>query len=843
MFLLQLYMSARRIAPSLLIALLLPLASHAASDKESAHEPLSLERIMRGPELYGTEPTDVRWSLDSNRVYFRWKEPGEPRREPTHWYTFAKNDPQGARPRRLTEEAEQEVPPPFDPEAANWHIDGGHSECVYERGGDIWIYPDIQGKATQVTNTPGFQESAPCFATQDGRKIAYRIGDNFYSVGMLNHEGGAEWSTIQQLTDIRPAPGAETPTAAKGTLAQINEAVESELFDSIRASAREKERVENKKKKREDSQIRKPFYLNRGEYAADLKISMEYLVPTGTRQTVLLGIGKEDADQSVPASVIPRYINDDGFVSARKGRPNVGWEKSSPTRYVLLDIGTGKATPVLLPTELKDRPVTYRDARFDRSGERIALLVVARDWHDRWILNVNPVTGAATIADDSHDDAWIGDPGWDTYGWLPGGGQFFCREAAGKSRLVLTPDTALGERREFILGGEVSDLLVYPNPPNPMPVGAQTRSPGASAGSTSADTRTGLYFTSSGGDTSQRHFFRYSLPTKQSTDLTRSLPGWNAATLSPDQNSLAVIHSYTNKPPELYLMGTKPDTVPRRVTVSPVPEFSVYPWRDVPVVSITARDGVTVRARLFTPTSRTRAAGAAVVFVHGAGYLQNAHEGWSGYPREYLFHHFLAERGYTVLDVDYRGSAGYGRDFRTGIYKNMGDKDLDDVTDCVRWLVNTRKIDPARVGIYGGSYGGFLTLMALFKEPTVYRAGAALRPVTDWSKYNDGYTSRILGLPQDDLAAYRRSSPIFFAEGLKGDLLLCHGMRDDNVFFQDTVRLTERLIELGKTDHFQTAIYPVESHAFTEPASWVDEYKRIFALFERTIGGTKATPR
>jgi dipeptidyl aminopeptidase/acylaminoacyl peptidase len=222
------------------------------------------------------------------------------------------------------------------------------------------------------------------------------------------------------------------------------------------------------------------------------------------------------------------------------------------------------------------------------------------------------------------------------------------------------------------------------------------------------------------------------------------------------------------------------------------------------------------------------------MFVHGAGYLQNVHRWWSSYYREYMFHHFLMEQGYIVIDIDYRASSGYGRDWRTGIYRHMGGKDLGDHVDAARWLASAHQVDPKRIGIYGGSYGGFITLMAMFTQPEVFAAGAALRPVTDWAHYNHPYTSNILNTPQKDAEAYRRSSPIYFAEGLKGALLICHGMVDANVHFQDTVRLVQRLIELRK-ENWEVAIYPVEDHGFVEPTSWADEYKRIFKLFSENL--------
>src|SRR5205085_9886658 len=148
----------------------------------------------------------------------------------------------------------------------------------------------------------------------------------------------------------------------------------------------------------------------------------------------------------------------------------------------------------------------------------------------------------------------------------------------------------------------------------------------------------------------------------------------------------------------------------------------------------------------------------------------------------------LMEHGYTVIDVDYRGSAGYGRNWRTAIYRHMGGQDLDDQVDAAKWLIANHGIDAKRIGLYGGSYGGFITLMAMFTRPGTFAAGAALRPVTDWAAYNTGYTSNILNNPQSDTEATRVSSPIYFAEGLQGALLICHGVVDTNVHFQDTVR-------------------------------------------------------
>lgn len=766
---------------------------------------------MRGPDLYGTEPTDIRWSLDSRRVYFRWKEPGEPRRESLHWYVFDKNASDNTKPRRLSDKEAETVPPTFDGEdSTTYHLAAGMPYVLFERDGDIFRGEPTGRGNVRITNTPTVRESDPHFA-RNGSDVVYRVDDNLFRLS------GTAGGDIRQLTDIRtgPAPKDE-PRKTEGP-AKIAETIERELFDSVRARAEEREKERVRRADREAQRDRVPFYLAENETVRDLVISPD-------TQTVL-AVLDIPVKGSTSSSVLPLYINDDGFVTAPKARPNVGWEKDGTGRCVLLDVENGKSVPVILPDGVKERKLRFLSAKFSSQG-KLAISALSDDWHDRWIFFVDPATGQAKIADALHDDAWVDGPDSDVFGWTRDGNHvYIVSEESGWARVTLVGQD--GSRQTITSDkSEAYSVVVAPETD-------RGNDPAPEANATASGT---LYFSSSAGDLGQRHFYRRSLSSGENVNLTHSLPGWNEVTVSPNGQSLAIVHSYTNKPPELFVMEAKSDATAHQVTVSPSAEFRAYPWRDVPVVTIPARDGTPVYTRLYTPAKKTRATGAAVIFVHGAGYLQNADKAWTEYPREYMFHHFLAERGYTVLDVDYRGSAGYGRDFRTGIYKHMGGKDLSDVTDCVRWLVKKQKIDPKRVGIYGGSYGGFLTLMALFTEPATYRSGAALRPVTDWTKYNDWYTARILGLPQDDIAAYRRSSPIFFAEGLTGSLLMCHGMRDDNVFFQDTVRLTERLIELGKTDHFQTAIYPVESHGFTEPASWADEYKRIFALFEGTLG-------
>lgn len=214
-----------------------------------------------------------------------------------------------------------------------------------------------------------------------------------------------------------------------------------------------------------------------------------------------------------------------------------------------------------------------------------------------------------------------------------------------------------------------------------------------------------------------------------------SLTGNNEVALSPDEKHLAILYSYSNKPWELYYKRNKATEHAVALTSGQSEEFKQYDWRDPQYIRFTATDGAQVPARLYTPSPEAKN-GAAVIFVHGAGYLQNVHKWWSSYFREYMFHNLLTDLGYIVLDIDYRASAGYGRDWRTGIYRHMGGKDLSDQVDGAKYLIGTQGIDADKIGIYGGSYGGFITLMAMFNESDTFAAGAALRSVTDWAHYN-----------------------------------------------------------------------------------------------------------
>jgi dipeptidyl aminopeptidase/acylaminoacyl peptidase len=454
------------------------------------------------------------------------------------------------------------------------------------------------------------------------------------------------------------------------------------------------------------------------------------------------------------------------------------------------------------------------DVAWSDDGRHAAVEIASLDHKDRWIATVDLDAGRLVPRHHISDKAWIS---WDfnAMGWMPGNETlYFESEETGHDQLyALTARD--GNVRALTAGSfEVS----APRP--------------------SFDGRS-LYYVANAKHPGQYDVWRVDVASGKSEPLTQ-LGGLTSFLLSTDERQLLLLHSSIARHDELYVQENRPGAEARRITDTLSAAYQAQRWTIPDVVPIPSSHGAAaIYSRVYTPPPGTPAPRPgklrpAVVFVHGAGYLQDAHYGWSYYFHEFMFHTFLTQHGYVVLDMDYRASAGYGRDWRTAIYRQMGHPELEDLADGVDWLVRNRGVDRARVGVYGGSYGGFLTLMALFRTPDLFAAGAALRPVTDWSDYNDDYTGAILNTPEIDPEAYDRSSPIEFSDGLKKPLLICHGMVDDNVFFVDSARLVQRLIELKK-ENFEIAPFPVESHAFHRPTSWLNEYRRIWKLMASNL--------
>jgi dipeptidyl aminopeptidase/acylaminoacyl peptidase len=769
--------------------------------------PLTVEKIMRDPKWIGTQPNGANWSPDGKQLFFNWNPDGAPS---DSLYVVS---PLNTTPRKVSF-AEKRVPG-FQ---GNPVYNLTHKAYVSQDGGDVY-YTNLETGITRRITQTDESEGNPVFSFGE-KKIVYTRNQNLYAWDIATGE------TMQLSRLVRPQPGGPRTGTDK-----LNPQEQWLKDDQLAWIAVLKER---KGKTDSAEAYRKAFTAGtelREIKLEDKNVAGLNISPDG--RYVAYRLSKQAPGKN---TVVPSYVTESGFTTDLNGRTKVGAPPAPAevylydrTRDTVIALKTDSLPGIKdVPAYVKDYPKNWEEKNkksapralsvllpgWNPSGTQAVVDIRSIDNKDRWLMLLNPATGMLSLLDRQHDEAWIGGPGLGggfggaQSGWLDENTFWYKSETTGHSHLY-TVDVRTAKKKALTSGNyEVLSAEIN-------------------------NAKTHFYLTTNEVEPGQQHFYTLPVTGGKAEKLT-TLTGANEVEISPDEKWLAIRHSYSNKPWELYLQENTADAQPVQVTNKAMSaEFASYPWRDPELIQFTASDGAKVYARLYKPTN-PHANRPAVIFVHGAGYLQNAHKWWSSYFREYMFHNLLADAGYTVLDIDYRGSAGYGRDWRTGIYRYMGGKDLGDHVDAANYLVKQQGVDAKRIGIYGGSYGGFITLMALFTKPGVFAAGAALRPVTDWAHYNHGYTANILNEPVNDSIAYRRSSPLYFAEGLKDHLLICHGLIDVNVHVQDVLRLNQRLIELGK-DNYEIALYPLEDHGFVEPSSWTDEYKRIYRLFEEVL--------
>lgn len=772
----------------LLVIGMVPFSSLAQNAKSS----LTIEKIMQGTQFTGTSPSEISWSEDSRFIYFQWNP--EKNRADSLYKVTAMGD-------KITKvnRPEAEALP-----TQNGRYNRTYTLKVYEKEGDLYLFDLKTNQTRQLTKTLE-AETNPVFSGGE-QQVIFTQNSNLFSLHLSTGQ-------LAQITHF--LPGARK-TDAQNSQEKWLQQQQLALFDIIKKRREEEKagQLANKKFKKT-----RPKEIFTGEKTVENAV----LSPDEKFVTYSLVTRAANAKKTI----VPNYVTASGFTEDIPSRTKVGaplvasemglYDLAKDTTYQISfkDIKGITDQPAFIKDKKKTitpRPVAFFGPFWSDNGKNAVLVLRSLDNKDRWLVQFNPATRALKVLDRQHDEAWINGPGIDyeagDIGWLADNETlWFQSEETGYAHLY-TVNTRTNQKKQITKGKfEVSAVRL-------------------------ARDKNYWYFQANKVHPGELHFYRLPGRGGEPEQLTTGV-GNHEVTLSPDEKTLAIRYSYTNKPWELFVMANKAGAKPRQVTNSLTAEFKAYPWRDPEVTSFKARDGAEVFARIYRSANAVPD-GPAVVFVHGAGYLQNAHKWWSYYYREYMFHNFLVDQGYTVMDMDYRGSAGYGRDVRTGIYQFMGGKDLTDQVDGTAYLVQKYQVNPKKIGIYGGSYGGFITLMALFTQPDVFAAGAALRSVTDWAHYNHEYTSAILNEPFTDSTAYVKSSPIYHAAGLKGALLMCHGMVDTNVHFQDIIRLTQRLIELKK-ENWELAVYPVENHAFTEPSSWTDEYKRIFKLFEANL--------
>ena len=773
---------------------------------------LTLERIMADADWLGNKPQNAFWHADSRTLYFEQKRQGSKLKD-----LYSVNTGDGA----IESVAESDWSQVFRSSTVYSPIGGLHA---WTYSGDVFM---SDGETSwQVTRTVAI-ESQPMFMA-DGRRIAFERGGQMFVFDPTTR-------LAEQITNLR----FEKDPHAEQTFDSL-QAHQKRLYLKLREAEEDKQEVHEREKalySLDKALSAAPIYMG-----DELETQGQALSPGG--RWLLVATKSASFDNGQDGSM-PNYVTASGYVEIESVRGRVGRQGRAPQSVWLVDLDSGEKFELDLSDlpgidkdplaklrksaiehfvelgEARDkaekrleapemRGVEFYYMQWSQDGSQALLYVHANDNKDRWIANIDFDDKKLVNQHRISDDAWVNNYHTE-HGWLNDNETFwFLSEDQGYLGLYTKK---IGERRsKALVTGEhvVFDPVLGPSGKY-------------------------IYYQTNVEHPGVYEGWRVDVASGRAEQLT-NLGGKSAISVSPDGSMLLVTHSEHGRHDELYVQDNRPGAVARQLTDTMSDTYKAINWQQPQIVEVpSSHVDEPIYSKLYLPEGHDPAKSyPAVMFVHGAGYLQNSDFGWPEYFREHMFHNLLAQRGYVVIDMDFRASKGYGRDWRTAIYRRMGEPELEDYLDGLDYLAANHGVDPDRVGIYGGSYGGFMAFIALFKSPGTFKAGAALRPVTDWSHYNHGYTSNILNTPDIDPEAFYISSPINFAEGLEDHLLIQAGMLDDNVFFQDSVLLVQRLIELGKED-FEMAIYPQDPHGYVHPESWLDGYRRILKLFEANL--------
>lgn len=779
-------------------------------------ETITLKQAMAHPDWLGRQPERAFWSFDSKSVNYARKQAGNELRD-TYTRMLGKqgNGDLVSLDKLHTLGAKQLT------------FSQDNKWVAYTFKGNIFAVEQATGKLKQLTLS---DDNASQLLFLTSGELAYRVNNNFYKI---NVETGLR-SQIAALKVADKPEGVKEPTSyiAKE---------QHKLIDYValtHKNKQDKHAYNESLKTQNESVMNDTYYLGKGNRIVSAVVS-----PAGDK---LITVVTKSSPWRDDGDIMPNYIGQNGEIVAEKVRRRVADTKPSGSELVMIDLTENTQTSLPFDTlpgfdedalasvkaeNAKAQGKTYKSEKAPRhinlmmdwgwsqnaiqwnsDGSQVAVMLEAFDNKDRWIATVDFASNKLVSQHRLHDKAWVNYT-YNNFGWLNQQPDtlYYLSEESGYSHIYTKALT--GKAKQLTSGQFVVSELTQARNSQSIFYKANKKHPG-------------IY-----------EIYKLDLTTGESVAQT-DLNGMTYYQLSPDESKLLLTHSKLALPPELYVTIVDGDTV-TRLTNTVSDKFINTQLVAPKIVAVpSSHTEQPIYAKVYYPRDykegETGKARKAVIFNHGAGYLQNSHLGWSGYFREFMFHSFLAEQGYVVMDMDYRASKGYGRDWRTAIYRHMGKPEIEDLADGVKWMTENANVNDQRVGTYGGSYGGFMTFMALLTRPELFQAGAALRPVSDWAYYNNPYTSNILNHPDVDPIAYKRSSPIYFAEGLEKPLLINAPMVDDNVFFQDVVRLVQRFIELEK-ENYETAIYPVEPHGFKQPSSWLDEYRRIYKLFEQNL--------
>jgi len=327
---------------------------------------------------------------------------------------------------------------------------------------------------------------------------------------------------------------------------------------------------------------------------------------------------------------------------------------------------------------------------------------------------------------------------------------------------------------------------------------------------------------------------------------TNTSPQW-----SPDDSRILFQHTDALHSADLFVAAAAANGTPTRLTSSMPPAIDRSVLVAPQFIHYPGPDGKPVPAWLFVPKNLDRTKmHPAIVWIHPDGVNQN-YDGFHPDRNEavyYEFHQYLLQQGYVVIAPDYRGSIGYGRDWRNDVYMDVGGKDAKDARMAATYLKTLGYVDPSRIGVWGLSYGGFFTLLAITQEPTWFAAAVDVAGVADYALYYDdpyhgGWTTSRIGTPEEHPDVYAQAAPMSHVDRIQRPLLILHGTADVNVPFIHSMLLIDRLMKAGKGDLVEFMVYPGEFHYFDRSFVVLDAWTRVDNFFRKHLKPELATTR
>ena len=509
-------------------------------------------------------------------------------------------------------------------------------------------------------------------------------------------------------------------------------------------------------------------------------------------------------------TLVNRYeIGENGVTSVPQRYPFAG-EANAVVQLFVLDIESGQLQEVDLG---KNKDIYLARVEFSPDGT-LAIQRQSRDQKSLDLIFVDPVSGAQRLVLTENSEFWINLHS-DLKFYSDGSHFTWTSERSGFRHIYL-----------YAKNGELVRQLTSGN----WPVAKTTRSSG---GIKAVDEEGGyVYFTGWSVTPTEQHLFRTPLSGQGIVRRLTEAGGWHNASVAPD-GSFFVDNGQSPSRPPYSAIRDRDGNLLTYITENALDEDHPYApyWpehRPREFGVITTDNDVELQYQLTLPSGFNPAKSyPAIVFLYGGPGGATVKKRWSADLNQ-----VFAQNGFVVFTVDNRGTGDRGTAFDEPIYRNMGDFEVRDQVTGARWLIDKPYVDADRVGIYGWSYGGYMTLLCMFKTPDVFKAGIAIAPVVDWRLYDTHYTERYMGDPADG-DYYERSNPINYVDGLEGNLLLIHGMADDNVFFDNSVKLMAAL-QKGKKQ-FELMTYPGKRHSIRGEAERTHLNEMQLAFFKRHL--------